>query len=61
MENLSVGGKQLIEIAKAIRKKAKILVMDEPTSALSEKDVMILYSSCQEIKIRRSLDYLYYP
>jgi len=50
MENLSVGGKQLVEIAKAIRKKARILVMDEPTSALSEKDVLILYSVVQKLK-----------
>lgn len=50
MENLSVGGKQLIEIAKAIRKKAKILVMDEPTSALSEKDVLNLYSVIRKLK-----------
>ena len=50
MENLSVGGKQLVEIAKAIRKKAKILVMDEPTSALSEKDVLSLYSVVRKLK-----------
>jgi ribose transport system ATP-binding protein len=50
MENLSVGGKQLIEIAKAIRRKAKILVMDEPTSALSEKDVMVLYKVVRKLK-----------
>ncbi|TRZ52780.1 sugar ABC transporter ATP-binding protein, partial [bacterium] len=50
MENLSVGGKQLIEIAKAIIKKAKILVMDEPTSALSEKDVLVLYKVVRKLK-----------
>ncbi|RPJ73797.1 MAG: sugar ABC transporter ATP-binding protein [Alphaproteobacteria bacterium] len=50
MENLSVGGKQIIEIAKAIRKKAKILVMDEPTSALSEKDVNVLYGIVRKLK-----------
>jgi ribose transport system ATP-binding protein len=50
MENLSVGGKQLVEIAKAIRKKARILVMDEPTSALSEKDVLVLYSVIRKLK-----------
>ncbi|MCE5328770.1 sugar ABC transporter ATP-binding protein [bacterium] len=50
MENLNVGGKQLIEIAKAIMKKAKILVMDEPTSALSEKDVLSLYSVIRKLK-----------
>lgn len=35
---LSVGEKQLVEIAKALSKKAKILIMDEPTAALTEKE-----------------------
>ncbi len=42
VENLSVAEKQIIEIAKAIRKKAKVIVMDEPTSALGEEDVVNL-------------------
>ena len=39
MRDLSVAEKQLVEIAKALSQKMKILVMDEPTSALSEKEV----------------------
>ena len=35
---LGVGKQQLVEIAKALAKKAKVLVLDEPTSALNEKD-----------------------
>ncbi len=50
VENLSVGGKQIVEIAKAIRRKAKILVMDEPTSALTEKDVEHLYEIIKKLK-----------
>ncbi len=50
MENLTVAEKQLVEIAKAIRKKAKILVMDEPTSALPEKDVINLYKVMRKLK-----------
>jgi len=50
MENLSVAEKQLVEISKAIRKKAKILVMDEPTSALPEKDVENLYKVMRKLK-----------
>ena len=38
MRDLSVAEKQLVEIAKALSQKMKILVMDEPTSALSEKE-----------------------
>ncbi|MBN1298396.1 MAG: sugar ABC transporter ATP-binding protein [Actinobacteria bacterium] len=50
VENLSVGGKQIVEIAKAIRRKAKILVMDEPTSALTERDVEHLYEIIRKLK-----------
>ena len=50
IENLTLASKQLVEIAKAIRKKAKILVMDEPTSALSEKEVQTLYRIIQTLK-----------
>lgn len=50
VENLSIAEKQIVEIAKAIRKKAKILVMDEPTSALGEKDVLNLYKIIRKLK-----------
>src|SRR6185295_4720061 len=41
---LGIGEQQLIEIAKAINKKAEILIMDEPTTALSEQEVVRLMS-----------------
>jgi len=50
MENLSVAEKQIIEIVKAVHTKAKIIVMDEPTSALNEKDVQTLYSIIRKLK-----------
>ncbi len=40
---LSVAEKQLVEIAKAISTNAKILVFDEPTSALTEKEIERLF------------------
>ena len=49
VENLSVAQKQIIEIAKAIRKEAKVIVMDEPTSALGEEDVSNLYEVMRTI------------
>ncbi len=36
--NLGIGQQQLVEIAKALKKDVKILVLDEPTAALPEKD-----------------------
>ena len=36
--NLGVGKQQLVEIAKALAKKVKLLILDEPTASLNEKD-----------------------
>ncbi|HVM31856.1 MAG TPA: ATP-binding cassette domain-containing protein, partial [bacterium] len=38
VKNLGIGQQQLVEIAKALSKKAEILVLDEPTAALTESD-----------------------
>jgi inositol transport system ATP-binding protein len=43
IKDLSVAERQLIEIAKAISFQPQILIMDEPTSALTEKEVEHLY------------------
>ena len=41
--NLSVADRQLVAICRALVKNAKLIVMDEPTSALSKKDVKSLF------------------
>src|SRR5262249_45587441 len=38
VKQLGIGQQQLVEIAKALSKKARILVLDEPTAALTEAD-----------------------
>ncbi|MCM3704662.1 MULTISPECIES: sugar ABC transporter ATP-binding protein [Bacillaceae] len=48
--NLSVAKIQLIEIAKAISYQAQIVVMDEPTSAISNKEVDKLFQIIQKLK-----------
>ena len=50
VKDLSIGQKQLIEITKALRKKAKILVMDEPTSALSEDEIENIFAVIETLK-----------
>jgi ABC-type sugar transport system ATPase subunit len=50
MEDLTISEKQVVEIAKAISKKAKILVMDEPTAALSEEDIKNLFKIIKTLK-----------
>ncbi len=49
-KDLTVGKQQMIEIARAIDSKARIVVMDEPTSALSESDKEILFGLIRELK-----------
>lgn len=48
--NLGIGQQQLIEIAKALSKNAKILILDEPTSALTEKESQILLDLLIKLK-----------
>ena len=48
--DLSVHEKQIVEIAKALNKEAVILVMDEPTAALSEEDTESLFELIRNLK-----------
>lgn len=50
VSNLSVGLCQLVEIAKALSKEAKILVMDEPTASLSNSEVKLLFDIVRILK-----------
>ncbi|MGG6896752.1 sugar ABC transporter ATP-binding protein [Rhizobium sp. BR 315] len=50
IEDLPIGQQQLVEIAKAISLNARILIMDEPTSALSAAEVDILFKVIAELK-----------
>jgi ABC-type sugar transport system ATPase subunit len=52
VENLRVGHQQLIEIAKALSVSARILIMDEPTSALSENETEILFEVIRKLKLQ---------
>ncbi len=50
IKDLGVGKQQLIEIAKALSKNVKLLILDEPTSALNEDDSENLLSLLRELK-----------
>jgi len=50
VKELTVGKQQMVEIAKALSKKADILVFDEPTSALTEKEVAALFEIIRKLK-----------
>ncbi|WP_306550724.1 sugar ABC transporter ATP-binding protein [Daejeonella sp.] len=49
-KQLSIAEMQLIEIAKAISNHAKVIIMDEPTSALSDKECEILFKIINDLK-----------
>ena len=50
VENLSVASRQLVEIAKAVHRNARILVLDEPTSTLTKADEILLFKSIRDIQ-----------
>ena len=50
INQLGVAQKQLVEIAKAISIQASIVVLDEPTSALSDKEVKCLFKIVRDLK-----------
>ena len=50
MRKLSTAQTQLIEIAKAVSFQSKILIMDEPTSALSDKEIEQMYKLIFKLK-----------
>jgi len=50
VENLSPAQKQIVEILKAISRKAKIIIMDEPTAPLTNNEVESLFEIVEELK-----------
>lgn len=50
--SLGIGQQQLVEIAKALSHKAKLLVLDEPTAALTESEVETLFGILRDLRSR---------
>lgn len=48
--SLSVSKQQIVEIAKALSTNAKILIMDEPTSALTAKEIDVLFTIVRKLR-----------
>jgi ribose transport system ATP-binding protein len=49
---LNVAGQQMVEIAKAVSHRASLILMDEPTSALSSKEVDALFALMRRLKAK---------
>ena len=55
IKDIGVGKQQLVEIAKALSKDAKLLILDEPTSSLNETDSKALLDLLLKLKAERGL------
>jgi inositol transport system ATP-binding protein len=58
VSDLSVGEQQMVEIARALSRDSRIIVMDEPTAALTEREVEGLFRIIADLK-RRGLSIIY--
>src|SRR6185503_14412835 len=52
MKDLSVANTQMVEIAKAISYDSSLIIMDEPTSAITEREVAHLFSMIRSLKAK---------
>ena len=50
MQELSIANQQQVEIAKAISTNASVVIMDEPTSAIADAEVEMLFSQIADLK-----------
>ncbi len=57
--DLSVAERQMVEIAKALSLDARLIIMDEPTATLTEKEVVKLFEIISRTKKTGCLHYLY--
>ena len=55
IKDIGVGKQQLVEIAKALSKDARLLILDEPTSSLNETDSKALLDLLLKLKAERGL------
>jgi len=56
--DLGVGHRQLVEIAKALSKRSRVLILDEPTAALTEREAAILLDILRDLR-RRGIALIY--
>ena len=58
MRTMSVSQRQMVEIAKAVSYNAKVIVLDEPTSSLTEREINKLFSIIRDLK-KRGVSFIY--
>ncbi|WP_368658749.1 sugar ABC transporter ATP-binding protein [Metabacillus halosaccharovorans] len=50
IKDISIGSRQLVEIAKALLMDAELIIMDEPTAALTDKEIDLLFKIIRELR-----------
>jgi len=50
VSRISVPDKQMVEIAKALSRKARVLIMDEPTAVLTERETEVLFRQIERLR-----------
>ena len=60
MNNLTVGKQQMCEIAKAISHKAEVIIFDEPSAALTEKEIADLFEIIRDLR-KKGLESFIFP
>ena len=58
MKTMSVAQRQMVEIAKAVSYNAKVIVLDEPTSSLTDNEVEKLFSIMSDLK-KKGISFIY--
>ncbi len=58
IKDLNVGSQQMIEIAKALLQNAKLIILDEPTAALTNKEIDVLFSIIKKLQ-KNGVSFLY--
>lgn len=58
VESLSVAQRQMVEIAKALSKNAKIIVLDEPTAVLSDDELVTLFQLVKQLS-KEGISFIY--
>ena len=59
MRTMSVSQRQMVEIAKAVSYNAKVIVLDEPTSSLTEREINKLFSIIRDLKEKKGVSFIY--